>query len=96
MIRMDKRAHVHVYGRVQGVYFRQETVQRALERGVNGWVRNNRDGSVEAVFEGDGPMVDELVDWCDRGPAMARVESVVVEWEKPAGEDLGFSISRGG
>lgn len=93
---MDKRAHIQVFGRVQGVYFRQETLRRAVEAGVNGWIRNNRDGSVEAVFEGDGRLVEELVDWCNRGPEASMVESVMVDWEDPAFEDAGFRITRGG
>jgi acylphosphatase len=86
-----RRARVQVRGRVQGVFFRVETRDRARSLGLSGWVRNSADGSVEAVFEGDRERVQSMVDWCGRGPAGASVESVDVAWEKPAGEQ-GFSV----
>lgn len=85
------RARVRVTGLVQGVYFRAETAERATAVGLGGWVRNTTDGSVEAVFEGDGERVSSLVEWCRRGPAGARVDDVSVEWEAPRGE-RGFRI----
>jgi acylphosphatase len=57
-------------------------------------VRNNPDGSVEAVFEGDRQRVESMVDWCRRGPAHAQVEDVQVAWEDPEGE-TGFAVSGG-
>ena len=80
------RARVRVEGYVQGVFFRSETRERAGSRGVAGWVRNERDGSVEAVFEGGREAVESLVRWCGQGPRGARVEDVRVEWEDPRGE----------
>lgn len=85
------RAHVHVSGRVQGVFFRHETSRRARSRGVGGWVRNMPDGRVEAVFEGPREAVESMVEWCRRGPTLAVVESVDVTWEPPAGE-RSFSV----
>ena len=75
-----------VRGRVQGVGFRYATAERARSRSVAGWVRNNPDGSVEAVFEGVPEAVDALVAWCRRGPSGARVDDVRVEMEAPSGE----------
>lgn len=86
-----KRALIVVRGSVQGVFFRVETRDRARSLGVAGWVRNARDGTVEAAFEGDDERVESMVDWCRRGPAGARVEAVEVAWVEPEGED-GFSI----
>jgi acylphosphatase len=86
-----KRAHVRVQGSVQGVFFRVETRDRARSLGVSGWVRNLRDGAVEAVFEGPEERVESMVDWCRRGPAGARVESVNVDWEDPVREE-GFAV----
>ena len=83
---MSSRAHVVVTGRVQGVFFRAETRDRARSLGLGGWVRNNGDGSVEAVFEGDEERVESMVEWCGRGPAYATVENVQVAWEDPRGE----------
>ena len=87
------RAHVIIRGRVQGVFFRMET-QRAAERyGVSGWVRNKRDGTVEAVFEGKKSNTQAALQWCREGPALASVESVAVEWEDYGGELAGFQVT---
>jgi acylphosphatase len=84
---MRRRAHVRVRGRVQGVFFRSETRDRARSLGLGGWVRNNRDGTVEAVCEGEEQRVELLVSWLHRGPAGACVEDVEVTWDEPRGED---------
>lgn len=81
-----KRAHVFVSGRVQGVWFRASTRDKAEELSLKGWVRNLPDGRVEAVFEGDDRAVEEMVEWCRHGPPMARVDTVDIEYEKPQGE----------
>ena len=85
------RVRVRIQGRVQGVFFRAEARARAESLGLAGWIRNARDGSVEAVFEGDEERVRSMVDWCGRGPSGARVDDVEVEWEEPTGE-TGFSV----
>lgn len=85
------RARVRVHGRVQGVFFRVETRDRARSLGLTGWVRNCADGSVEAVFQGERERVQSMVDWCGRGPAGANVESADVTWEEPTSED-GFRV----
>jgi acylphosphatase len=82
---------VIVRGRVQGVFFRDTVRRRAREEGVAGWIRNRSDGSVEAVFEGDGDSVARLVDLCRSGPPGARVEGVEVFDETAEGLD-GFAI----
>lgn len=91
---MITRAHVVVRGRVQGVFFRAEARDRAASLGLGGWVCNNPDGTLEAVFEGERERVQSLVDWCRRGPALAEVENVDVAWEEPQG-DSRFAV-RGG
>ncbi len=87
------RARVIVEGRVQGVFFRSHTEEIASKLGVMGWVRNRRDGSVEALFEGDKKKVDQILQWCHRGPSEARVTNVHTTWEDYAGEFQDFSIS---
>ena len=77
------RKRVIVSGRVQGVFFRDTTRQRAEAVGVAGWVRNTPDGTVEAVFEGDPGAVDELVEFCRRGPGRSEVAGIEVEEEQP-------------
>jgi len=68
--------HVVIRGRVQGVGFRAWTEYTALERGIQGWVRNRRDGSVEALFVGPPDVVDAMVAACRDGPRGARVDAV--------------------
>ena len=68
--------HVTIRGRVQGVGYRAWVEHTATSLGLRGWVRNRRDGSVEAVFAGPTDAVEQMIDSCRRGPAMARVESV--------------------
>lgn len=88
------RARLRIYGRVQGVFFRSTMREVASELGVSGWVRNVPDGSVEAVVEGERSKVEELIRWARRGPPLARVERVEVEWEDYRGDWEGFSILR--
>jgi acylphosphatase len=66
------RAHVWVSGKVQGVFYRDSTKQEAAKRGVRGWVRNLKDGRVEAVFEGPPEAVDAMVAWCRVGSPLSR------------------------
>jgi len=83
---------VYVSGFVQGVFFRYETKRRALQHGVTGWVRNLRDGRVEAVFEGEKEAVDAMIAFCRRGPSGAIVKHVEVFWEKPTGKFESFYV----
>jgi acylphosphatase len=85
------RRRVTVIGQVQGVYFRGATREEARARGVEGWVRNRRDGSVEAVFEGPPQAVEALVDFCRQGPSWSQVEAVQVVEESSEGL-CGFEI----
>ncbi len=87
------RAHVIITGRVQGVFFRANTVRAAERCGVSGWVRNRRDETVEAVFEGEPSRVEEVLAWCRKGDPPADVKDVHVKWEDYAGEYVGFSIA---
>jgi acylphosphatase len=85
------RRHLIVRGRVQGVAFRYATRERARALGVDGWVCNLPDGSVEAVFEGQPSLVAELAAFCRVGPPAARVEGVEEHVEEPEGVH-GFSV----
>lgn len=75
------QVRVKFYGIVQGVFFRANTKRKAREMGINGYVRNMQDGSVEAVFEGDEKKVKEIIDWCSIKIHMARVTNVDVKYE---------------
>lgn len=80
-----------MHGIVQGVFFRDTARRRALAANVAGWVRNNWDGTVEAVFEGEPDAVERLVAFCHEGPRGAQVERVEVSVEPPEGLH-GFSV----
>ena len=91
---MEKvRARAIIEGRVQGVFFRHHTQEMAFKLGVKGWVKNRRDGNVEAVFEGDNEKVDQVIQWCHRGPPEARVMKVHLNWEDYTGEFEDFAIN---
>ena len=82
---------VRVYGRVQGVFFRQWTVKKASALGVNGWVHNAHDGSVQAHLAGEEGAVAQLIEHMRKGPPQARVDDVMVEPVEPETAD-GFSV----
>lgn len=94
-MKMEKktRAHAIISGRVQGVFFRWETKRAADGFGVFGWVRNKRDGTVEALFEGLEENVMSILEWCKKGPPIARVTDVDVRWEDYRGEFSSFEIT---
>jgi len=78
------RKHLVIEGRVQGVWFRDATRREAVSLGVSGWVRNRRDGTVEALIEGPQDAVDALVSWCHKGPPAAtvtRIHEKQGEWQ---------------
>jgi acylphosphatase len=77
------QAHVYVSGRVQRVGYRAATCDTAFLLKLNGWVRNLRDGRVEAVFEGSPDQVEEIIRWCHKGPPTAKVEDVAVSYRPP-------------
>jgi acylphosphatase len=86
------RRRVVVHGRVQGVWFRESARRRADELGIAGWVRNNRDGTVEAEVEGSPDDVAVLVSWFGHGPPGARVERIEAADRDPTGE-RGFRVT---
>ncbi len=87
------RAHIVVKGRVQGVFYRASTKDEAERLGINGWVKNRNDGSVEILAEGDELVVRELIEWCKKGPPHAKVKEVKVDWEEYKGEFKRFFIT---
>ena len=89
---MKARAHIYVSGRVQGVFFRARTMERAVRLGVTGWVRNLPDKRVEAVFEGEEESVKAIVEFCKRGSRGAVVAGLDLRWEPVTGEFADFRI----
>ena len=89
---MTKRARFIVKGRVQGVCYRMYTRDQAQRHGVEGWVRNLPDGTVEVVCEGKNEAVASLLEWCRQGPPGARVTGIDVSYAEPTGEFDGFMV----
>jgi acylphosphatase len=89
---LKARAHLFIIGRVQGVFFRSQTKNKADINGVKGWIRNLPDGRVEAVFEGEKEAVQKLVEFCKHGPFGARVVKIDIEWEPYSGMFENFGI----
>ena len=81
-----------VTGRVQGVFFRQSLKAKCIQNNVFGWVKNLKNGRVEAVLEGDEEKINRLVEWSHGGPANARVEDVEIHNEKFSGEFKKFDV----
>jgi acylphosphatase len=84
--------HIVVRGRVQGIGFRAFVEHHAVQRGLAGWVRNRRDGSVEAVFVGTEKSVQGMIEVCSRGPQSAQVDTV----DQREGNDEDFKLCRAG
>jgi acylphosphatase len=70
---------LRIFGRVQGVFFRESMRERAQQLKVTGWVRNCADGTVEAIAQGDAFSVGRLIEWAQRGPDCAKVDKVDIE-----------------
>ncbi|MCH7730260.1 acylphosphatase [Patescibacteria group bacterium] len=86
------RAHVFIEGRVHGIGFRYWVRKNAQGLGLTGWVRNLADGRVEAVFEGAKKDVEDMIKKCKRGPMLAGVKHIDINWEEATGEFEGFGI----
>ena len=92
---LSKQTHAHAFisGKVQGVGYRYSTMNEAKRLGLNGWVRNLPDSRVEAIFEGESEVVEEMIRWCHQGPIAAVVKDVLVEYSEAEGLQ-GFEIIR--
>lgn len=89
---MEKRLHIIVSGRVQGVWFRASTQAQARQLGLVGEVWNRSDGRVEIIAEGVEKILLKFIEWCEIGPPGARVDSLESDWSVLAGEFGGFEI----
>ena len=89
---INQRVRLFVTGKVQGVFFRQTLKVMAIKNNVFGWVKNLKDGRVEAVLEGDKEKISRLVEWAHGGPANARVEDVEIRYENFAAEFSKFDV----
>ena len=91
---MALQVHVVISGRVQGVWYRASTKQKAEELGLRGWVKNTQEGNVEAVFEGSEAAIDEMIAWCWKGPALAHVTNVNVIEKHQGNQYSDFTVFR--
>ncbi len=87
-----QQARFVISGRVQGVWYRASTQERAVGLGLKGWVRNMPDGRVEVLAQGPADRIQALIDWCYQGPPLARVERIDVDWQPLDEPDPGFAI----
>ena len=88
----NKRAHVFISGRVQGVFFRYSANIQAKKWGITGWIKNLPDGRVEAISEGLDNDVEKILNWCYQGPEGAVVNNVKIDWQEYLGEFNTFNI----
>ena len=88
----NHRIRLFVTGKVQGVFFRQALKAKAKKNGITGWVRNLKDGRVEAIIEGDEESLATLVEWAHGGPANARVEDIEIHNERFVDEFHEFDV----
>ena len=89
---VQKRIHILVAGRVQGVFFRQSARVMAIKNNVNGWVSNLDDGRVEIVAKGEKQNIYNFVNWCKTGPANSRVDEFELSEENSTGEFENFDV----
>lgn len=94
MTAADIAVEVVIRGRVQGVWYRGWTEGEAVRRGLSGWVRNEADGTVRALFIGPRADVEAMLDACHKGPPAARVEAVETSPVSSAPEEDGFHVRR--
>ena len=87
-----KQVILKIYGRVQGVFFRDSLRKKARQLGLTGWVSNESNGTVKVVAEGEEGKLEELIKWCYNGPVIARVEKINIKWQEAAGQFEGFEI----
>ncbi len=81
-----------IYGKVQGVFFRQSVKVEADKLSLVGWTRNDSDGTVEVLAVGSKDKLDLLIKWCQKGPDGAKVESIEVDWNETADKFSSFDI----
>jgi len=90
---MNKQALIKISGQVQGVTFRWNTQRQARALGLTGWVKNEPDGGVTIVAQGEEDKIKQLVVWAEQGPAAAQVEEVKVNWVKSEDNFTDFTIN---
>ncbi|MFC2157329.1 acylphosphatase [Acidobacteriota bacterium] len=90
---MNSRAHIHVSGRVQGVFYREHARKWAVSLHLKGWARNLPDGRVEVIAEGDRSDLASLIHRLTTGSPMSRVEDIQTNWEEYTGDFPDFRVT---
>ncbi len=75
--------HLLITGKVQGVFYRASAKEKALMLGISGWIKNTKEGAVEAIITGSQENIETFIDWCKQGPRHAIVENVIVKPSEP-------------
>ena len=91
---MNKRVHLIITGRVQGVWYRSYTKDKAQKIGLTGWIRNLENGDVEAIFEGEEKAIEEMIVWCYSGSPLAEIDDIQTMYEKFSDEFEEFTIQK--
>lgn len=89
---MEKHLSVNIFGRVQGVFFRQSAKKKADELGLNGWIQNQTDGTVYAELEGEEVKLNEFLEWAKEGPDIAKVKDIKFEFSDNMKNFRGFDV----
>ncbi|MBU1292256.1 acylphosphatase [Patescibacteria group bacterium] len=89
---MIKRVGLKIYGRVQMVLYRDSTRRQAKKLGLNGWVMNQSDGTVQIIAEGEEENLKKLIKWCYNGSILAKVEKIDIDWQDETGRFDKFEI----
>lgn len=87
-----KQVTLKIIGRVQGVFYRSETQDKAISLGLKGWVKNNADDSVTVLAQGQEDKLREFISWCWEGPSLAAVEKIEERWQEPKEHFADFKI----
>ena len=89
---MKSRVHIFVSGKVQGVFFRENTRKKAAEFRLSGFVRNLQNGKVEAIFEGKKEKIEKIIQWIKKGPETVQIKNIEINWQNYQGEFKSFEI----
>jgi|TARA_Y100000294_G_scaffold158438_1_gene160685 acylphosphatase len=89
---MSKRLNLKIYGRVQGVFFRDSVRRRAKKLDLVGSAVNQKDGTVQVIAEGQEENLKQLIKWCYNGPILARVDKIDIDWQEATGQFDKFEI----
>lgn len=89
---MKKQIQIIIFGEVQGVFFRQGVKRKASELGISGFVKNQKDGSVKIIAEGEEEKLKELIEWCRHGTEISKVKDIKIKWLDGGKEFKDFQI----